>query len=450
MKLIDETISDCNVIPGPACVPFEVEGPLFAPYFNRWGEDVYHQYRAFDHDPFTIAASSTSGSPVLLDATGRFFGFLTDRIEVGCRFRFDGDRTLAIDVPAGQSLWVDRGAAAWDRYTARVIESERLAYVAEEATLRRWALPEYCTWVEQKRGMAQGRSAQDVLDDRFVMDYLDRVDALGLPPGKFSLDHGWTPGHESYGDWTFDRNRFRDPARLVRAIESAGFVPGIWMAPVWLHPQSRVARRRPELIGPHVAGASPDSPLPGDWNYWADDDAIEPLLRDAVEPLIDLGFRKIKCDMLYADKRQMKALMRRFYRAVKSIDVGVEVEVHHPDVFFTSCGDTVRTNDVLCNPQRDWRGLTLAHFDVCHRSAPHRIINLDHVGGNDPGVSPDDFLEHVAMFRAARGHPVVSLLPDRSEGDAPVADALRDYLRAYLDGDLAPLGVVDASSSRAS
>ena len=45
---------------------YSVMPPLFIPFYNVWGQNVYTTYSPFDLDPFTIQASSTSGSPVLI------------------------------------------------------------------------------------------------------------------------------------------------------------------------------------------------------------------------------------------------------------------------------------------------------------------------------------------------------------------------------------------------
>jgi hypothetical protein len=53
---------------------FKMRSPLLCPYHNLWGRDLYELRGAFRHNPFTIPASSTSGSPVVLDADGKGFG----------------------------------------------------------------------------------------------------------------------------------------------------------------------------------------------------------------------------------------------------------------------------------------------------------------------------------------------------------------------------------------
>ncbi|HBE01782.1 MAG: hypothetical protein A2096_12670 [Spirochaetes bacterium GWF1_41_5] len=61
----------------------------------------------------------------------------------------------------------------------------------------------------------------------------------------------------------------------------------------------------------------------------------------------------------------------------------------------------------------DWRRVTIAHFRICEWSSPHRIINYDFIGGNDPLLSEDKYREHGELFRkkAARGYACLGLLP---------------------------------------
>ena len=116
--------------------------------------------------------------------------------------------------------------------------------------------------------------------------------------------------------------------------------------------------------------------------------------------------------MIYAAMDCMIALHRLIYRVAKSVAPDAEIETHHPNPFFARYTDTVRTNDVLCHDRQAWRQLTRDHFEICEKSAFGTIINLDHIGGNDPAVAEEDYLEHPQFYAQGVGYPVVSLLPD--------------------------------------
>ena len=85
---------------------YSVMPPLYIPFRNAWGQNVYTTYSPFDLDPFTIKASSTSGSPVLI-AGDCFFGFLN---APGGRFAYDGAGTLTVTCPEGQGRKTSRKA----------------------------------------------------------------------------------------------------------------------------------------------------------------------------------------------------------------------------------------------------------------------------------------------------------------------------------------------------
>jgi hypothetical protein len=113
----------------------------------------------------------------------------------------------------------------------------------------------------------------------------------------------------------------------------------------------------------------------------------------------------------------------------KAIDPELEIEFHLPDIFGARWADTVRTNDVWCVPFKPWYELTTQRYECCFRSAPGRIINRDHIGGNHPDVREADFLAHLATYGRGVGYPAVSLLPHHlsERAIAAVGEFLWDY-----------------------
>lgn len=414
---------------GPGLHEFKVQGPLFCPYHNLWGENVYTLDTTFRHNPFTIPASSTSGSPVLLDADGKFFGFMNGEAVDGAEFIYDGGETLTVSVPEGQQLWADESghSDSWKKYNRVVLESLSPASQIREF----WCDIEYCTWVEQKSAaLDAGCHAFDVMTHDFVVSYMQRIEEMGLPKGKLTLDHGWHLNDETYGDWAVNKKSFPDLQNTVDLMRENGFIPGLWMAPIWFHYASEVGKKHPEWIGPALCPSTPDSPHVGDWNYFNPLPEVQGHLEEVFARYHAMGFMKFKFDMTYANKQFMKKLHQLIYRAVKNVSQEIEVEIHQPDIFFTTCCDAVRTNDILCNDEYPWwPDLTKAHMEVCKKSAAGRVINLDHIGGNDPGISASTYLRHLELYRNAVGHPVVSMLPDRLGADA--VNGLSDYLDVY-------------------
>lgn len=62
----------------------------------------------------------------------------------------------------------------------------------------------------------------------------------------FQLDMGW---HGHFGDWQADEARFPDGmAAMAAEIRDAGFLPGIWTAPLVIEPGSAAARDYPDIL----------------------------------------------------------------------------------------------------------------------------------------------------------------------------------------------------------
>ncbi len=390
---------------------FFVLPPIFTPYYNQWGKNVYWQNSAFGHDPFKLPASSTSGSPVVV-AGNKFFGFLN---ECGGSFAFDGRTTLSVTLEAGQQLYVDECCDPWSTfadYNRAILGDEK----REEQDF--WSDLEYCTWVEQTHtAVISASNNYDVFNERFVYDYIERVEKLGLPKrGKLTLDDGWAvlrnaSGQYLIGDWDVDRAKFPSFERLISDIKSAGFVPGLWFAPFNLSPDSRFGMEHPEVLS--------DERFAANRNYIRCTEETEPLLHDYFRgifaPYVEMGVKKYKLDISYGRKDEMIGLLRVIRDELKKLDPTVEIESHIPDVFAARYADTIRMNDVSISRESNWQSVIAGHFQVCHYSSD-RILNLDHLGGNDPQNRANLFLEHCDMLyeysKQHRSYPVISMLPD--------------------------------------
>lgn len=409
---------------------FSVMPPLYLPFYNQWGANAYYRYDAFSLDPFGIVCSSTSGSPVLLTPCG-FFGFLN---EAGGRFSYDGKGTLTVSCPAGQMLYYNESCnpyEEWLSYNATILaeceKSEPQAFFGEL---------EYCTWVDQKRFATEAgtRDMQSALNEAYVYDYMRRIDRLGLPHGKLTIDDGWdvsvdASGGRIYGNWQVNREKFPHMERLVRDMTDEGFIPGLWFAPFTLTPNCEIAKKHPELIGEVWQKRTE---LGIDWTFIKPASVLEKYYTDIFSYYIGMGFKKLKLDMSYGKKGDMKALLKMIYGIVKRIDPTVEVEAHIPDIFVSRYSDTVRINDVVFDDEGKWRGVTMEHYKVCRYSSPDKILNLDHLGTNTPIPREADFLEHTEMLLGlSGGYPSVSLLPDLYGG--ATAERFRAAVREWKE-----------------
>lgn len=406
---------------------FAVLPPLYLPFYNQWGANAYHTYPAFDYDPFTIRASSTSGSPVVLTGN-QFFGFMHDA--VGGRFTYDGCGKLTITCPAGQVLFVEENCdpyTAWASYNEAILEGAP-TYVPEKF----WGGLEYCTWVDQKN-LAVRSGSDNVwkpLCEKYVYDYMARVEKLGLPKGKLTIDDGWDlryPAGEGservFGNWQIDRAKFPHMEQLVKDMQSAGFYPGLWFCPFIFTPNCTLAKEHPHLIGDNW-NQSAESYNSQSWMFIRPDPILERYYDEIFGTYIDMGFKKFKLDMSYGNKREMKALLAMIYGIIKKHDPTVEVEAHIPDIFVSRYCDTVRINDVSFDEKDLWRAVTMEHYKVCRFSSHDRILNLDHIGTNTPDPKPEDFIAHARLLLGLthedplRGFPCTSLLPDRFDDPA--------------------------------
>jgi len=409
---------------------FRADPPLFLPYCNEWGKNVYFQYRPFSHDPFTIPASSTSGSPVILSGN-RFFGFLN---RSGGRFAFDGATTLTVTLEPGQALFVEPDCdpyAAWAAYNREILGD------APYEPQPFWSHLEYCTWVEQSRQSAlRNQTNHQVLNQDFVYDYLRRVNRMNLPRGKFTIDDGWAintnaSGGYSSGNWIIDREKFPDFERLIADIRAEGFVPGLWFAPFTATPDSTLAQAHPELLG------TPFSEERRWYNLHCDEQILRPYYRELFSRFAQLGIRKLKLDISYGPKNEMIDLLVLMRQEIKIIDPTIEVETHIPDIFAAMHADTVRINDVSIDPAGEWRNVTSGHYQVCRHSAANRILNLDHIGSNLALPRAADYLAHFAMLKTytqeCGGYPVLSMLPDCF--DASVTQAVCSGIRELFNED---------------
>jgi len=133
------------------------------------------------------------------------------------------------------------------------------------------------------------------------------VNALFLEKGKpvvFQIDDGW---ETRVGDWAPDRKKFPNGvACLAARVEAKGLIPGLWIAPFLLLPDSLTAREHADWLLRDARGR----PVRAAWNPgWGGDvfclDISKPEVVDYLLGLFDTiinvwGFRYLKLDFLYA------------------------------------------------------------------------------------------------------------------------------------------------------
>ncbi len=420
-------------------VQVKVKTPLLVPYHSistpeeKGNGANFFRSAAFEHNPFTINCGGISGSPILMDAEGKFVGFMTSYQYENSVFSFDGKDTLTVHVPEGQELYIDesgKGDEAWKEYNTEMMR--RLNFHPFKQVPDFWKDVEYCTWVEQKKQSKVRRDHFKLLNHDFVRDYLDKIIEYGYPKGKMTLDHGWgifPDGsiESGFGSWYPDPETFPDFRKTMDMIKEKGFTPGLWIGFPKIHHASTIAKRYPDMLGDWRSSQATDPNAERWLNPKAD---IYEFASEVINRFHKIGLMKFKIDMSYNTKSDMIHIHKELYRAAKAIDKNIEMEFHVPDIFFAKYTDVIRTNDIWINEKYDWSDRVKMHYEVSLKSSPGRGINLDHIGGNDPtGITEERWLKHLEMYKGKTGYPMLSMLPHHISQHC--VDKTGDYLWDY-------------------
>ncbi|MFT4234055.1 MAG: alpha-galactosidase [Microbacterium sp.] len=146
----------------------------------------------------------------------------------------------------------------------------------------------WCSWYSCYDDVSQERIAR-------IVDGL-----RSMPFDVVQIDDGW---ERSVGDWEANE-RFPDGmAAMAERIRSAGFRPGLWLAPLIALPDSSFARERPDLLVHDEAGA----PIPSGYNwggpYYSLDTTqpeVQTHLRELFTRIVGWGYTYLKLDFMYA------------------------------------------------------------------------------------------------------------------------------------------------------
>lgn len=422
-------------------IQLKVKAPLFVPYNSQSTPEEkgsghnFFRSKAFAHNPFTINCGGISGSPVVMDYNGKFVGFMTSYNLEQSEFHFDGRETLTVFIPEGQEAFIDEsgnGDKAWKAYNTEMMHRLNFQPYDNESIPEFWKDVEYCTWVEQKKQSKVKRGHFKLLSHDFVRKYIEKINELGYPKGKLTLDHGWGIFPDGsleagFGSWVPDPQTFPDFKKTMDMISENGFTPGLWIAFPKIHHNSLYAKKYPDMLGDwrSTQAASPNA------ERWLNPRAdIYEYASETIHRFYQMGVRKFKIDMSYNTKSDMIFIHKELYRAAKHIDPQIEMEFHVPDIFFAKHADVIRTNDIWINGKYDWPSRVKMHYEVSMKSCPGRGINLDHIGGNDTaGITPERWLQHLEMYIEKTGYPLVSLLPHYF--GQQVIDKTGEYLWDY-------------------
>ena len=200
-------------------------------------------------DPRSLTGHAVTA---LVSRTGQtaVLGFLRhDRFQSRLRFDFSAG-PLSIDV----EILIDRVPHA-GRIGAEPLAL--LAGVDVEETLRQWAravarcspLPPR---VRSRRisGWCSWYSLYGSISETLVLEHLQAAvrfrDRFRVPLEVFQIDDGFTP---EMGDWLDVKPQFpRGMKPLLDEIRAAGFVPGLWIAPLMVGNRSRLYAQHPDWV----------------------------------------------------------------------------------------------------------------------------------------------------------------------------------------------------------
>lgn len=193
----------------------------------------------------------------------------------------------------------DRLASLWDA-RARFDDLHWLAALPQGVK----SIGGYASWYNHYTDIDERIIAEDLAairsNNNFVNAYFIRRGA----PAVFQIDDGW---QTMVGDWTAHATKFPGGmALMAERIQQQGLIPGLWLAPFLLRPDSETARAHPEWLLRDTKG----KPVKAGWNpNWGGDvwclDLSLPKVEGYLVQLFDTavnswGFRYLKLDFLYA------------------------------------------------------------------------------------------------------------------------------------------------------
>ncbi|NEB75576.1 alpha-galactosidase [Streptomyces sp. SID14478] len=188
--------------------------------------------------------------------------------------------------------WYERGGAPW--FLAYGSEDEVFGAYARQLAERlgrsgRRAGNVWCSWYAYYENITEEQLTKDITALR------------GLPFDVVQVDDGW---EQAVGDWQPNAKFPSGMGALAERIADAGLRPGLWIAPFIVHPESRTARERPEVL---LRDASGEPVIAGhNWGagYWALDlthPAAQDHLRETIHRVCrEWGFTYLKADFIGA------------------------------------------------------------------------------------------------------------------------------------------------------
>ena len=211
-----------------------------------------------DADPGALTGHAMTAL-VGRDGGAAVLGFLRhDRFQSRCRFEFaHGPLCIAMETLIDQTPHQQRVAAE----TLILLEGD-----AVEDTLRRWAHAVAAASPRPPRlrsrritGWCSWYNLYASIDEASILEHLQAAasfrDRHGIDLEVFQIDDGFTP---EMGDWLEVKPQFpRGLQPLLADVCAAGFVPGLWIAPLMVGNRSRLYAEHPDWVVKERASGMP-------------------------------------------------------------------------------------------------------------------------------------------------------------------------------------------------
>lgn len=221
----------------------------------------------------------------------------------------------ALQAPDGQVLLL--GALQLDAQVQADPDSLRGAYAAPAPAEPEWFLGfgpqqtvfrDYAGLLGQRFGVRGQGAPQRVwcswyslfrqISEEILLEILPGL--KGLPFEVFQVDDGW---QVSLGDWQANDKFPSGMADLASRIRQAGYIPGLWLAPLAVQPKSALFQEHPEWLLRDVGG----EPVAAGHN-WGDvfygldvtRPGVQKWLAERMQEVRQWGFDYLKLDFLYA------------------------------------------------------------------------------------------------------------------------------------------------------
>lgn len=297
--------------------------PIRAPEFRAKDEDPLYAFAGRHVNAWISAAEMPDGQVLLLGALG-----LSGRVEL------DGDSLRGFYETGSGDWFLGAGdeAQVFARYASLL--AERFGRWKVERAPRVW-----CSWYSLYR----------MISEPVLLDILDRLE--GLPFEVFQLDDGWQVGT---GDWEANARFPSGMTSLADKIRARGRVPGLWLSPLIVTPDSSTYRKHPDWLLRDEQGNPVFTGLNWSGKTYALD-VTHPAVLEWLEALIrkvrGWGYDYLKLDFLYAGGfpgKQYRPMPREaaYRQALETMRTAAD------DAYLLACGALIVPSLGLCDGLR--------------------------------------------------------------------------------------------------